>query len=182
MTGSSYYEIHDIFRRLLEYIQDIIVIGICVALFVLMIKALSRIVSSFLEPFNFQYIASELIYILVLVEIYRLLIIYLREHRIAVDIMIEVGIVSIIREVILHGILGIEPLTLFAIGFLLVSLMLLLRYGSLRHEERESEPRENFLKGLKKSIAEKGRLSTPAGSLTASDREQQYHGDSWGTQ
>lgn len=148
----TYYGIHNIFRRILENVQDIIVIGICVALFALMIKALFRIISSFLEPFNFQYIASELIYILVLVEIYRLLIIYLREHRIAVDIMIEVGIVSILREVILHGILEIDPLTMIAIAILFISLMLLLRYGSLRHDETESETRETFLKELKKSF------------------------------
>jgi len=148
----TYYGIHNIFRRILENVQDIIVIGICVALFALMIKALFRIISSFLEPFNFQYIASELIYILVLVEIYRLLIIYLREHRIAVDIMIEVGIVSILREVILHGILEIDPLTMIAIAILFISLMLLLRYGSLRHDETESETRETFFKELKKSF------------------------------
>ncbi|HPD11503.1 MAG TPA: phosphate-starvation-inducible PsiE family protein [Methanoregulaceae archaeon] len=148
----TYYGIHNIFRRILENVQDIIVIGICVALFALMIKALFRIISSFLAPFNFQYIASELIYILVLVEIYRLLIIYLREHRIAVDIMIEVGIVSILREVILHGILEIDPLTMIAIAILFISLMLLLRYGSLRHDETESETRETFFKELKKSF------------------------------
>jgi uncharacterized membrane protein (DUF373 family) len=107
----------------------------------------------FLEPFNFQYIASELIYILVLVEIYRLLIIYLREHRIAVDIMIEVGIVSILREVILHGILGIDPFILVAIAILLISLTLLLRYGSLRRDEKEPETRETVFKELKKSFA-----------------------------
>ncbi|HPX72507.1 MAG TPA: hypothetical protein PKW51_01245 [Methanoregulaceae archaeon] len=78
MTVSSYYGIHDIFRRLLENIQDIIVIALCLLLFALMIKSLMGMFYEFLEPFNFQYIASELIYILVLVEIYRLLIIYLR--------------------------------------------------------------------------------------------------------
>jgi len=156
VNGPSYYGIHNIFRRLLENIQDIIVIAICVLLFALMIKALVGMFYEFLEPFNFQYIASELIYILVLVEIYRLLIIYLREHRIAVDIMIEVGIVSILREVILHGILGIDPFILIAIAILLISLMLLLRFGALRKEEVESENRGNIFSELKRSRAEKG--------------------------
>ncbi|HPX72508.1 MAG TPA: hypothetical protein PKW51_01250, partial [Methanoregulaceae archaeon] len=48
--------------------------------------------------------------------------------------MIEVGIVSILREVILHGILGIDPFILVAIAILLISLTLLLRYGSLRRD------------------------------------------------
>ncbi|OPX66929.1 MAG: Phosphate-starvation-inducible E [Methanoregulaceae archaeon PtaB.Bin056] len=155
MAVLSYYGIHNIFRRLLETIQDVIVVGICVLLFALMIKALWGMFTEFLNPFNFKYIASELIYILVLVEIYRLLIIYLKEHRIAVDIMIEVGIVSIMREVILHGILDVEPVVLFAIAFLLVSLTILLRYGSLRHDEKEPETRETFFKELKRFFAEK---------------------------
>ena len=152
VNGPSYYGIHNIFRRLLENIQDIIIIAICLLLFALMVKSLVGMFYEFLEPFNFQYIASELIYILVLVEIYRLLIIYLREHRIAVDIMIEVGIVSILREVILHGILGIDPFILVAIAILLISLMLLLRYGSLRYDEKEPETRETVFKELKKSF------------------------------
>jgi len=144
MADQYYHSIHDIFRRLLENIQDIIVIVICILLFALMTRILYGLVESFSGPLNFQYIASELIYILVLVELYRLLIIYLREHRIAVDIMIEVGIVSVIREIILHGILGIEPLTILALSFFLLALMLLLRYGAVRKEEVERTSRDDF--------------------------------------
>jgi uncharacterized membrane protein (DUF373 family) len=132
MADLYYHSIHDIFRRLLENIQHIIVIVICVLLFALMTRILYGLFESFSGQLNFQYIASELIYILVLVEIYRLLIIYLREHRIAVDIMIEVGIVSVIREIILHGILAIDPMIIFALSFFLLSLMLILRYGAVR--------------------------------------------------
>ncbi|MCQ8893017.1 MAG: phosphate-starvation-inducible PsiE family protein [Methanolinea sp.] len=152
MVERSYHRIHDIFRRMLENVQDVIVIVICILLFALMLKILFGLFESFSGPLDFQYIASELIYILVLVEIYRLLIIYLREHRIAVDIMIEVGIVSILREIILHGVLEINPMTLGAISLLLVALMLLLRYGSIRKEEVERDLRDGFFTELKKSI------------------------------
>lgn len=152
MTERSYHHIHDIFRRLLENIQDIIVIVICVLLFALMIRILVGLYEALAGPIDFKYIASELIYILVLVEIYRLLIIYIREHRIAVDIMIEVGIVSILREVILHGVLEINPLSLLSISFFLFALMLLLRYGAVRKEERERTPSEGFIAELRKSL------------------------------
>lgn len=152
MAERSYHRIHDIFRRLLENIQDIIVIIICMLLFALMIRIILGLVESLAGQLNFQYIASELIYILVLVEIYRLLIIYLREHRIAVDIMIEVGIVSILREIILHGVLGINALSIMALSLFLVALMLLLRYGSIRREEIEGTPREGFLTELKRTL------------------------------
>ena len=152
MAERSYHRIHDIFRRLLENIQDIIVIVICMLLFALMIRIILGLAGSLAGQLNFQYIASELIYILVLVEIYRLLIIYLREHRIAVDIMIEVGIVSILREIILHGVLGINALSIMALSFFLVALMLLLRYGAIRKEEIEGVPRDGFLTELKRTL------------------------------
>ncbi len=155
MADQYYHSIHDIFRRLLENIQDIIVIVICILLFALMTRILYGLVESFSGPLNFQYIASELIYILVLVELYRLLIIYLREHRIAVDIMIEVGIVSVIREIILHGILGIEPLTILALSFFLLALMLLLRYGAVRKEEVERTSRDDFFTELMRTLKKK---------------------------
>lgn len=154
MTVASYQDIHNVFRRMLENTQDIIIIGICVLLFALMVKALHGMLSTFFNPFEFSYIASELIYVLVLVEIYRLLIIYLREHRIAVDIMIEVCIVSILREIILHGVLDINPIVLLAVACLLVSLMLLLRYGAVRKEEMEAEFRDNIFTELKKTFGE----------------------------
>ncbi|HOJ97732.1 MAG TPA: phosphate-starvation-inducible PsiE family protein [Methanospirillum sp.] len=154
MSGGSYHHIHDLFRRLLENIQDIIIIGTCGLLFALMVKTLASMYLSLAGPFEFQYVASELIYILVLVEIYRLLIIYIREHRIAVDIMIEVGIVSIMREIILHGILEINPITLIAVSVLFIALLLLLRYGAIRKEEVEVLNRGSILQEFKNLLRE----------------------------
>jgi uncharacterized membrane protein (DUF373 family) len=147
-----YTKIHDIFRRLLENIQDIIIIGICVVLFVLMLKVMIGLVLALFQPLDFRNIAGELIYILVLVEIYRLLIIYLREHRIAVDIMIEVGIVSALREIILIGVLEVNPWNLIAISVLFIALLLLLQYGSVRKNEAETEMRSGVIGEVRKSL------------------------------
>ena len=147
-----YTRIHDIFRRLLENIQDVIVIGICVVLFILMLKVIASLILSLLYPLEFRTIAAELIYVLVLVEIYRLLIIYLREHRIAVDIMIEVGIVSVLREIILLGILEINPWTIIAVSVLFIALLFLLHYGSLRKMENEAEMKGSVFNEMRKSL------------------------------
>ena len=147
-----YTRVHEIFRRVLENIQDVIIIGICVVLFILMIKAIAGLLFSLVQPFDFKTIAAELIYILVLIEIYRLLIIYLREHRIAVDIMIEVGIVSALREIILHGILEIDPLKIIAISVLFVALLLLLRYGAVRKDETEAVVRDGIVTEMRKTV------------------------------
>jgi uncharacterized membrane protein (DUF373 family) len=153
MVGEILYtRIHEIFRRLLENIQDIIIIGVCIILFVLMLKIMAGIVSTFFQQLDFKAIAGELIYILVLLEIYRLLIIYLREHRVAVDIMIEVGIVAILREIILLGILDIDPLKIIAISILFIALVFLLRYGSIRKDEIETEKHGGFINEIKKTF------------------------------
>ena len=149
-----YTRIHDIFRRLLENIQDVIVIGICVVLFVLMLKVIASLIFSLWQPLEFGAIAAELIYVLVLVEIYRLLIIYLREHRIAVDIMIEVGIVSVLREIILLGILEINPWSIIAVSVLFIALLFLLHYGALRKTENETELKGSVINEMKKSLEE----------------------------
>lgn len=147
-----YTKIHDIFRRMLENIQDVIVIGICIVLFVLMVKVIASLIFSLWQPLEFRAIAAELIYVLVLVEIYRLLIIYLREHRIAVDIMIEVGIVSVLREIILLGILEINPWTIIAVSVLFIALLFLLHYGAVRKIENETEMRGSVLNEMKKTL------------------------------
>jgi len=147
-----YTKIHDIFRRLLENIQDVIVIGICVVLFILMLKVIASLFLSLWQPIEFGVIAAELIYVLVLVEIYRLLIIYLREHRIAVDIMIEVGVVSVLREIILIGVLKINPWTIIAVSVLFIALLLVLHFGAVRKTEYESEMKGSVFREMKKSL------------------------------
>jgi len=147
-----YTRVHEIFRRLLENIQDVIIIGICVVLFILMIKAITVLLFGIVQPFDFRTIAAELIYVLVLIEIYRLLIIYLREHRIAVDIMIEVGIVSALREIILYGVLEIDPLKIIAISVLFVALLLLLRYGAVRKVETEADARDGIIAEMRRTV------------------------------
>lgn len=131
----THTKIHDIFRKMLEYIQDVIIIFVCLALFMLMINVMMGLFKTMLQPVDFKIIASEIIFILVLIEVYRLLIIYLKEHRIAIDIMVEVGIVSTLREIILVGVLEIEPMLLASISIFLISTLLLLRYGAIRISE-----------------------------------------------
>ncbi|OPY37066.1 MAG: Phosphate-starvation-inducible E [Methanoregula sp. PtaU1.Bin051] len=147
-----YTRVHEIFRRVLENVQDIIIISICVVLFLLMVRTIAGLLFGLFQSFDYRVIAAELIYILVLIEIYRLLIIYLREHRVAVDIMIEVGIVSILREIILHGILEIEPLKLVAIAILLIALLSLLRFGAIRKEEVEAGVRDGIFAEMRKTV------------------------------
>jgi uncharacterized membrane protein (DUF373 family) len=76
---------------------------------------------SLFKPINFQAITSDILFILILVEIFRLLIIYLQQQRISIGAAVEVSLVSALREIILQGVLDI-PLgqLLGACAFLMV--------------------------------------------------------------
>lgn len=57
-----------------------------------------------LQPLNFQAITSDILFILILVELFRLLIIYLQQQRISVGSAVEVSLVSALPEVIVEEI------------------------------------------------------------------------------
>ncbi len=107
--------------RNLEIFQDLIVISLCIGLFCVMLIRLGEMFLSLLKPINFQAITSDILFILILVEIFRLLIIYLQQQRISIGAAVEVSLVSALREIILQGVLDI-PLgqLLGACAFLMV--------------------------------------------------------------
>lgn len=91
--------------RLLETVQDLIIIGLCIGLFSLMVIQLKEMLVSLLPPLNFPIVTSEILFLLILVELFRLLIIYLQEHRVSIGVAVEVSIVSVLREIIVRGVL-----------------------------------------------------------------------------
>jgi uncharacterized membrane protein (DUF373 family) len=108
--------------RNLELFQDIIVISLCVGLFIVMLLRLRDMFFSFLTPLHVRQITSEILFILILVELFRLLIDYLQERRISVGAAVEITIVSTLREVILSGVLEINRDQIFAISVFLTIL------------------------------------------------------------
>lgn len=107
--------------RLLETVQDFIIICLCIGLFSFMILQLREMVLSLLPPLDFQLVTSDILFLLILVELFRLLIIYLQERRVSIGVAVEVSIVSVLREIIVRGVLE-TPWTqvLVACVFLLV--------------------------------------------------------------
>jgi uncharacterized membrane protein (DUF373 family) len=105
----------------LETVQDLIVILLCIGLFSIMLIRIGELFFSLMHPLQFQAITSDILFLLILVELFRLLIIYLQERRISVGVAVEVSIVSALREVILRGVVEIPSTQLWAIcGFLAV--------------------------------------------------------------
>ncbi len=91
--------------RILETVQDLIIISLCIGLFSFMAMEVRELFLSLLPPLDFPRVTADILFLLILVELFRLLIIYLQEHRVSIGVAVEVSIVSVLREIIVHGIL-----------------------------------------------------------------------------
>lgn len=120
-----------------------------------MVIQLREMVLSLLPPLDFPNVTSDILFLLILVELFRLLIIYLQEHRVSVGVAVEVSIVSILREVIVRGVLETPWVQVLATCVFLMSLGVLLvirvwlpptfdgidpeQFVSERHRSRQGE-------------------------------------------
>lgn len=133
-----YRRVHDVFRKTLETIQDLIIIALAVIVFYVSIKVLLNIIFEISHAFEFKRVVSEILYIMILVETYRMLIVYLKEHRVAVSFMAEIALVAVLREVILTGALEIEPMTL-AMATLFILVLVLVIKLTVKEERADLE-------------------------------------------
>ena len=112
--------------KTLEFVQDIIAISLCIGLFCVMVLQLKEIFLSLVTTLRFHDITADILFILILVELFRLLIIYLQEQRVSIGVSVEVTIVSVLREVIVKGLLEVEWKQVMATCAFLIALALLL--------------------------------------------------------
>jgi uncharacterized membrane protein (DUF373 family) len=139
-AGVSHTGVHRLARRFLEPAQDLLVLAIGLALFALMARTIVGLFREVLSrALDFRVVIAEVLFVLVMVEVVRLLIIYLQEHRIAVDFMVELGIVATLREIVLRGVVELDWKQVVALSILLLALGALLRFGDLR-SAREAMP------------------------------------------
>ena len=124
-------------RKYLELVQDVIVLGLCVALFLAMLIKLSHLGRSLLTGTDFSIVISDILFILVLIELFRLLVIYLEEHRVSVSTMVEVGIVASLREVLLKGAMQVDWKQMLVLCAFILTLGVVLRFAGVRLEEPE---------------------------------------------
>lgn len=145
--------------RALETVQDLIIISLCIGLFSFMMIQIRDMFLSLLPPLNFQLVTSDILSLLILVELFRLLIIYLQEQRVSIGVAVEVSIVSVLREVIVRGVLE-APWTqiLAACAFLIVMGVLLVVRVWLPPTFAGIDP--------EKRLSEKNRVVAPEDPLT----------------
>jgi uncharacterized membrane protein (DUF373 family) len=94
-----------------------------VLLLVLSLQALWRLAHmALVEGAPPTQVLSEVLFLLILMELYRLLIFYLREHRISVALAVEVALVTTLREVMVKEAHDLEWLRLLGVSLLLIVL------------------------------------------------------------
>jgi uncharacterized membrane protein (DUF373 family) len=156
--------------RLLETVQDLIVICLCIGLFSFMVLQLREMVLSLLPPLQFQPVTSDILFLLILVELFRLLIIYLQEHRVSIGVAVEVSIVSVLREIIVRGVLETPWVqVLVACVFLLVlGTLLIIRvwlpptFDGIDPEQLISERHRSRIHSQEKTPSSAATVFTPA--------------------
>jgi uncharacterized membrane protein (DUF373 family) len=125
--------VHRLSWRYLEPAQDVLVLGLMLALFALMARVLVNLFYELLTPdIQFRAVIAEVLFVLVMVELVRLLLLYLQEHRVAVDFMLELSLVGSLREIALHGVVDLHWAQVLALSIFLLALGVLLRFGDLR--------------------------------------------------
>ncbi len=132
------FGLHRLFRNL-DALQDWIVFCLCVVLIIEMILLLGNIFFSLRVNPDFKQITSDSLFLLILVELFRLLAVYLHNHHIYVGIAAEVTVVSVLREIILEGILHMNWSHILAIGAFLLALAALI-FVDRQGEYKDSNP------------------------------------------
>ena len=125
-------------RKYLELVQDVIVLGLCAALFMAMLIKVVHLGKSLLTGTDFSAFISDILFVLVLIELFRLLVIYLEEHRVSVATMVEVGIVATLREVMLKGAMEVDWRQMLVLCAFILTLGVVLRYAGVRLEPPET--------------------------------------------
>jgi len=143
-----YFWVHHALRKYVEVTLDLILAVLVFVTFVFIARTIytlgSYLVGS--AAIDIAFVVSEVMFVFILIEVVRILIIYLEYHRVAIDTMVEIAIVAVLREVILNGVTHLEPVVLGAVTLFLGILGVLLRFGGLRYTGPEivSQPRPFF--------------------------------------
>lgn len=107
MEWKGWLEPHKLHKKLgnfLELIEDIIVLILVIFIFIISLVALYDIGIGLIEGKGEIYnLLAKFIYIFILIEIFRLTIIYLKERRIDTSLMVKTTLIAVLREIIIKA-------------------------------------------------------------------------------
>ena len=131
-------DIHDRGSRLMELLQDGVVVLLNVTLLGMGFVFLYRVWVEIVAFGDLQEGLSNIIFVVITIELYRLLVHYLRYHRVDLNILVEVGVSAIIQKVILVGVDKYSMQQLIGISLILGALGAILWVHM--YERRRGDP------------------------------------------
>jgi uncharacterized membrane protein (DUF373 family) len=106
LKGNFLHEkfLHEKLGDIFELFEDIIIVLLTVLLFILSINALYDItLALFSEKYSFIELIPKFLYVFILTELFRLMIVYLTERRVDTSLIIKTTLIAILREIIIKA-------------------------------------------------------------------------------
>jgi len=96
--------LHEKLGDIFELFEDIIIVLLTVLLFILSINALYDIaLALFSEKYSFIELIPKFLYVFILTELFRLMIVYLTERRIDTSLIVKTTLIAVLREVVIKA-------------------------------------------------------------------------------
>jgi uncharacterized membrane protein (DUF373 family) len=125
-AGPEHTDVHRIGSRLVELLQDVAVLLLNVTLLGMGFVFLYRVWREIFALGNLQEGLSNIILVVITIELYRLSVHYLKYHRVSLNLLVEVGVSAIIQKMILVGVDKYTMQQLVGISLILLSLSVIL--------------------------------------------------------
>ena len=110
----------------LDNVQDALVVLLCIGLLIVMVILLVNLFVHLRAQPDFRQTISDMLFLLILVELFRLMMVYLEGHHISIGVAVEVTLVSVLREVIVEGIIHMTEAQILGVCAFIISVSLLL--------------------------------------------------------
>ena len=96
--------LHEKLGDIFELFEDIIIVLLTILLFILSINALFDIGSAlFSEKYSFIELIPKFLYVFILTELFRLMIVYLTERRVDTSLIVKTTLIAVLREIIIKA-------------------------------------------------------------------------------
>lgn len=151
MTPSSYIDqlllrfTSECVRWVIRFLTLLMIVVIGYSAFDVFILILSKIMSVptlFITVEDLTELFGAFLSVLIAIEIYQNIVIYLREDAIHVKVVIATVVIAVSRKVIVLDFTRVEPLNLFALGFLVIAVSVaywLVRYDNVKKISKENK-------------------------------------------
>ena len=139
---NSFWNHFKISTKPFSSIFNILIYFLILALLIAIVRELWFLFSGYIWFGEVREIINKILFIFILIEIFTILLAYLKTEHVKVERIVEVGIISFVRELIFYG-TEIEPVRAYALSAILLVFGILFfiekKYSNDRNKEDNEE-------------------------------------------